>query len=95
MSPGRSALVYEVSGTGVQTSLPMTTGTHSVVVQAWNQAGATYEKGITVNIIPVPITISSPTANTTVASPVPINASAPNNSPVQTMQVYVIHVCTA
>jgi phosphoesterase family protein/Big-like domain-containing protein len=84
-----NSLVYEVSGTGVQTTLPLTTGAHWIVVQAWNEAGATYKRGFTVNLVPVPITISSPRPNTTVASPVPIKASAPSSSPVQTMQIYV------
>jgi hypothetical protein len=83
------ALVYEVSGTGMQATLPVGTGTHWVVLQAWNQSGATYKKALTVNVVPVPITISSPGANATVASPVVISASAPVSSPVQTMQVYV------
>ena len=42
-----------------------------------------------VNVVPVPITISSPAANSTVTSPVTIIASAPASSPVQSMQVYV------
>ena len=84
-----NTLTYEVSGTGVQASLPLSTGTHWVVVQAWNRSGAPYKKGFTVNVVPVPITISSPSANATVNSPVVISASAPASSPVQTMQVYV------
>jgi len=84
-----NALVYEVSGTGVQASLPISQGTHGVVVQAWNQSGATYKKSLSVNVVPVPITILSPPANATVTSPVAISASAPTNSPVQTMQIYV------
>jgi hypothetical protein len=84
-----NSLVYEVSGTGVQTTLPLTTGAHWIAVQAWNEAGATYKGGFTVNLVPVPITISSPHPSTTVASPVPIKASAPSSSPVQTIQIYV------
>jgi phosphatidylinositol-3-phosphatase len=84
-----NALVYQVSGTGVQASLPIGTGTHLVVVQAWNSAGATYKKAVTVNVVSVPITISSPAANATVASTFNITASAPVSSPVQTMQIYI------
>jgi len=87
-----NVLAYEVTGIGVQATIPLTTGTHWIVVQAWNQAGATYKKGLTVNIVPVPITISSPPANATVPSPVLISASAPKNSPVQTLQIYVDNV---
>ena len=44
---------------------------------------------MTVNVIPMPITISSPSANSIVASPVTIAATVPASSPVQTMQLYV------
>jgi acid phosphatase len=84
-----SKLVYQVSGTGVQTTLPVSGGTHSVVVEAWNQSGLKYQKSVTVKVGPVPITISSPAANATVTSPVTISAYAPTNSPVQKMQLYV------
>jgi phosphatidylinositol-3-phosphatase len=82
-------LVYQVSGTGVQASLPISVGQHWVVVQEWNSSGATYKREVTINAVPVPITISAPSTNVTVSSPVTINASAPANSPVQTMQIYI------
>lgn len=84
-----SSLVYEVSGTGVQTTLAVPNGQHSIVVQAWNRSGVSYKSAVAVHVIPVPITIASPGANANVLSPVHIAASAPANSPVQTMQVYV------
>jgi Bacterial Ig domain len=43
-------LVYQVSGTGVQATLPLSTGKHLLVVQAWNSSGATYKQALTVNI---------------------------------------------
>lgn len=84
-----SNLVYEVSGTGIQDSIFLPLGQHSVTVQEWNKAGATYKRTIDVNIIGVPITISSPMPNATVTSPVTITASAPSTSAVQTMQIYI------
>jgi hypothetical protein len=87
-----NVLAYEVTGVGVQAALPLASGTHWVVVQAWNQAGSTYKSGFAVNVVPVPITISSPPANATVGSPVLVSASAPGNSPVQTVQIYVDNV---
>jgi hypothetical protein len=84
-----NTLVYQVSGSGVQASLPISLGKHSVVAQAWNKSGATYKNGITVNVTSVPITISSPAPNATVSSPATIVAAAPTSSPVQTMQIYV------
>jgi phosphatidylinositol-3-phosphatase len=85
-------LVYEVSGTGIQDSISLPLGKHSVTVQEWNTAGATYKRTIDVNIVGIPITISSPKPNATVTSPVTVTASAPSNSPVQTMQIYIDNV---
>jgi phosphatidylinositol-3-phosphatase len=82
-------LVYQVSGTGVQASLPLSVGQHWVVVQEWNRAGATYKKGLWVNVAAVPITISSPGTDAFVGSSITITASAPSKSPVQTMQIYI------
>jgi phosphatidylinositol-3-phosphatase len=82
-------LVYEVSGTGVQAWIPLALGKHWVVVQEWNSSGATYKQGISVSVVPVPITISSPKSNAQVSSPVTISASAPATSPVETMQIYI------
>jgi phosphatidylinositol-3-phosphatase len=82
-------LVYQVSGTGVQASLPMSVGKHWVVVQEWNSSGATYKNGVWVNVASVPITISAPGTNAYVSSSVTISASAPTGSPVQIMQIYI------
>lgn len=84
-----SKLVYQVSGTGVQAWLPVTTGTHLLTLQATNKAGVSYKKSITVTAAGIPITISAPAANSTVSSPVTVRASAPSSSPVQTMQIYI------
>jgi phosphatidylinositol-3-phosphatase len=86
------ALAYQFRGTGVQARLPMSVGTHSVVVKAWNASGASYKRSVTVNIVPVPITISSPVANATVTSPVKVTASVAANSPVKKMNIYIDHV---
>lgn len=85
-------LAYQFRGTGVQARLPLSVGSHSVVVRAWNASGDTYHKSVSVDIMPVPIKISSPLANATVSSPVKIAASAPTNSPVKKMSIYVDHV---
>jgi phosphatidylinositol-3-phosphatase len=82
-------LIYQVTGTGVQATIPMSVGQHLLAVQAWNAAGQTYERAVNLNIIGVPITISSPKPNATVSSPVTITASAPSSSTVQTMQIYI------
>lgn len=85
-------LAYQFRGTGVQASVPVSLGTHSIMVRASNSAGDTYHKIVNVNIVPVPIKISSPLANATVPSPVKVSASAPANSPVKKMSIYVDHV---
>ena len=82
-------LVYQVTGTGVQATIPMSVGPHLLAVQAWNAAGQTYKQAVNLNVIGVPITISSPKPNATVGSPVAITASAPSTSAVQTMQIYI------
>lgn len=82
-------LVYQVTGTGVQAAIPMSVGPHLLAVQAWNVAGQTYKQSLNLNVIGVPITISSPKPNATVGSPVTVAASAPNSSAVHTMQIYI------
>ena len=82
-------LHYEFSGTGLELPLGIAAGTHSLTVQSWDVAGGTYKKSETVNIKPVLVTISSPTNNASLASPIQIAASVPSDSPVYTMQVYV------
>jgi hypothetical protein len=82
-------LVYEVTGTGIQDSIPVSIGKHSVVVQERNASGATYKRAITVNVTGIPITISSPKPNATVGPTFTVAASAPSSSPVQTMQIYI------
>ncbi len=82
-------LLYEVTGIGIQNSIPVSIGKHSVTVQEWNSSGASYKQTINVNVIGVPITISSPKANATVGPTFTVTASAPSSSPVQTMQIYI------
>jgi len=82
-------LLYEVTGTGIQNSIPVSIGKRSVTVQEWNSSGASYKQTINVNVTGVPITISSPKANATVGPTFTVTASAPSSSPVQTMQIYI------
>jgi len=83
------ALTYQVTGTGIQNSIPVSIGKHSVTVQESNSSGATYKRTISVNVAGIPITIASPKPNATVGSTFTITASAPTSSPVQTMQIYI------
>ncbi len=82
-------LIYQFTGTGVQATIPMSVGQHLLAVQAWNTAGDTYKQMVNLNVIGVPITISSPKPNAMVGSPLTITASAPSGSTVGTMQIYI------
>jgi len=84
-----NALQYEMTGTGIAAPVPMSVGSHYVAVQAWNNVGQSFRKGVNIKVLPIIITVSSPTANSTVSSPVHIHAAAPRGSTVFTMQVYV------
>ena len=88
-----NALVYEGDGPGIQVPMSISQGSHWFVVKEWNAAGASYSKGLNINVVPVPVYISSPKANTTVNSPVQISASTPSTA-VTVMQVYVDNVLT-
>ena len=82
-------LTYEASGWGL--ILPISVphaGQHDIVVQSWDNAGKMNQKAATVNILPVVVTITTPSANQNVGSPVTIQASASGPN-VATMQVYV------
>ncbi len=84
-----NALQYEMTGTGIAAPVPMSVGSHYVAVQAWNNIGQSFRKGVNIKVLPIIVTVSSPTANSTVSSPVHIHANAPSASTVFTMQVYV------
>jgi hypothetical protein len=92
-------LLYRVNSTQVDTSLPLSAGSHYVVVQSWDSAGNLSRVTENINVsgtsspaptpTPTPnsgITVSSPSNGATVASPVQISASAANSV---AMQVYV------
>src|SRR5204863_256276 len=96
LSSGRHHVVVQswdtaggIHRTGVNAALPMPLGPHYMVVQAWDTAGGIYKKGISINVLPVVVTVSSPAPNSTVASPVHVHASVPSASTVFTIQVYV------
>jgi phosphatidylinositol-3-phosphatase len=85
-----NALAYQYTGNGIQAdTLNMTAGKHYLVVQAWDAAGGIYKQGMNVSIDPIVVTVSTPTANSTVSSPVTVQASVPGNAPVTAIQLYV------
>ncbi|MBA3914980.1 MAG: hypothetical protein H0X25_14250 [Acidobacteriales bacterium] len=85
-------LTYQVSGTAVNWALPISPGQHNLVMQAWDTAGGIYKQNETVTVKAVPVTVTSPKNNSTVSSPVSIQASVPDDAPIYTMQIYVDNV---
>jgi phosphatidylinositol-3-phosphatase len=84
-----SRLTYEATGWGFNFPLSVPgAGLHSIVIQSSDQAGNVKTKAVNVNILPVNVTITTPTQNEIVTSPVAIQASADGPN-VYAMQVYV------
>lgn len=85
------------------TNIPMGTGSHSVVVQAWDNSGNVYRQVMTINVSgsssgsPAPsnsggpVTVNSPTEGQVVGSPAQFVASStsPDQYPITAMQIYV------
>src|SRR5258708_10256975 len=84
-----NVLQYQMTGNGVSWALPMSAGTQSILAQAWDTAGGITKQSVTVNVIAVPVTISTPANSATVSSPVAVQASVPSNSLIYAMQIYV------
>lgn len=86
-------LFTTVQGSTLNVPVNAATGTHSLVVQAWDSTGATYKNFETVNVSGTTsgtkITVSTPTNNATVSSPFNVTASASGSNPVTTMQIYL------
>lgn len=85
-----NVLSYQYTGPGVQADyLSMTPGQHNLVIQAWDTAGGIYKQSTTVNVTPIVPVFTAPTANSTMTSPLTVEASVPSDAPVVTMQLYV------
>ena len=84
-----NVLQYQMTGNGVSWELPVSPGEHSILVQSWDTASGIAKQSLTVNVVPVPVTISTPANNSTVTSPVAVQASVPTNSSIYDMQIYL------
>jgi len=97
---GNSA--YTVNAASLSTSVPMATGTHSIVIQAWDTHGAVYKNAFNLNVgdssptsttTTVPagpgVSVSSPANGSTVGSPMHVVASAGTGHPISAMRVYL------
>jgi predicted secreted protein len=93
---------YLTYSSSFDTNIPMATGSHYVVVQAWDNSGNVYKQIMTINVsgsssgTPAassggPVSVSSPTEGAVVASPVQFVASStsPDQYPITAMQIYV------
>ncbi len=52
--------VFLTNAASLNTNLTLSTGSHSLVVQAWDAAGAVFNKGITINVTPPNTTLPFP-----------------------------------
>jgi pectate disaccharide-lyase len=91
-----NADVYTTSGSRVSTSLPIASGSHYAVVQAWDSAGKVYQHALNFAVngsagVAGGVAVSSPANGATVSSPVRVTAAATANSgkSITAMRVYV------
>lgn len=83
--------VYLTSSNQLDTLVPLTTGSHSVVVQAWDSAGGILKTPETINVTASSgaVAVSSPANNATVSSPFQVEASASGPLPIVAMIAYL------
>lgn len=88
--------LYKTTSATVNTSLTLTPGSHQVVPVAWNSAGQEVTTSANIDVQAVGaatgnVTISSPSAGATAASPVQFvaSATAPSGRTINAMRIYV------
>jgi hypothetical protein len=92
---------YSTSSRSIDTSLGLSAGGHTLVVQAWDQAGRVFNSsrnitvtsssitGCTANKIDATVTICSPSQGATITGAVQVSAAAYSLNPISAMKVYV------
>jgi phosphatidylinositol-3-phosphatase len=95
---------YSTSSGSLDTSLSLSSGSHSVTVKAWSSGGQVYSKSVSISVGTAPspvtgtctlnstnntVTICSPTNNSSVSSTVNVVAGSTSSYTVTAMQVYV------
>jgi len=60
----------------INTNLSMSTGTHTVLARAWDSSGNYGDQTITVTVSKPTVSVTSPTSNSNVSSPMTVKASA-------------------
>jgi Bacterial Ig domain len=83
--------MFAVNAAGMDTFVPMSQGSHFVVVQAWDSTGAVFKSAetITVTTPPAGVAVNSPADGATVASPMNVVASAFAPNPIVAMRIYL------
>jgi hypothetical protein len=84
--------VFLTSSNQLDTSVPLATGSHSVVVQAWDSAGGIFKSPETIDVTTTSsgaVAVSSPANNATVSSPFQVVASASAPLPIVAMIAYL------
>ena len=83
--------MFTVNAASMDTFVPMSTGNHFVVVQAWDSTGAVFKspENITVTTPPPGVAVSSPANGDTVSSPLQVVASASAPNPIMAMRIYL------
>jgi hypothetical protein len=78
----------------ISASVPMTVGTHTVIVRAWDSTGANGDQTFAVNVTDpgVHVTVTAPANNAQVSSPVAITASATSARTITGWHIYVDNV---
>src|ERR1700688_724335 len=82
-------LKYQVSGAAVNTTLPISTGLHDIVVQSWDASGGIHKRGISVNVQSQAVVVTNPAPQSLVGTPLQVGAIAGGQTPVTKMQLYV------
>ncbi len=84
--------VYGAGATAnISASLTMATGTHQVIVRAWDSSGAYASQTLQLTVAgtAVTVSVSTPINGATVGSPATVNASASSTYPVTGWHIYV------
>ena len=87
-------VVFQNNASSLNTQVSAGVGTHSVVVQAWDNTGAVYKQPLTVNVSSTAppasgVTISSPGNGASTSSPIHVVASASASQPIAAMRIYL------
>ena len=83
--------MFTVNAATLDTFVPVSSGSHFVVVQAWDSSGAVFKSAetITVTTPPAGVSVSAPANGATVSSPMQVVASAIAPNPIVAMRIYL------